>query len=39
MPIRIRTAARTGSKLEADIHVQSSKHGGYDDSRSRMKDN
>ena len=39
MPIWIRTASRTGSKLEADIHVQSSKHGGYDDSRSHTKDN
>ena len=39
MPIRIRTAAQIRLKLEADIHVQSWKHDGYDDSRSRMKDN
>ena len=39
MPIWIRTAARIRLKLEADIHVQSSKHDGYDDSRSRTKDN
>ena len=39
MPIRIRTAARIRLKLEADIHVQSSKHDSYDNSRSRTKDN